>query len=112
MNGHSKLLTSKIQRKVLNICVRKLDVKQCTEVRFASLLSGGFTTMTVINPLDRKLANPTSCVQSPSHTSSIRNIMQENYEATSIMELNVSYVLSKENINQSVGKIICSKIAH
>ena len=30
---------------------------QCTEVRFDSLLSGGFTIMTVINPLDWKLAN-------------------------------------------------------
>ena len=29
---------------------------QCTEVRFASLLSGGFTTMAVINPPERKLA--------------------------------------------------------
>ena len=32
---------------------------QCTEVRFASLLSSGFTTMTVINPPDWKLANCT-----------------------------------------------------
>ena len=32
---------------------------QCTELRFASLLSGGFTTMTVINPPDWKLANRT-----------------------------------------------------
>ena len=31
---------------------------QCTEVRFASLLSGGFTT--VINPPEKKLANRTS----------------------------------------------------
>ena len=29
----------------------------CTEVRFASLLSGGFTTMAVINPTKKKLAN-------------------------------------------------------
>ena len=28
----------------------------CTEVRFASFLSGGFTTMAVINPPERKLA--------------------------------------------------------
>ena len=34
--------------------------KQCTEVRFASLLSGGFTTMAVINPPEKKLANRTS----------------------------------------------------
>ena len=32
----------------------------CTEVRFASFLSGGFTTMVVINPSDWKLANCTS----------------------------------------------------
>ena len=34
----------------------KQQTPQCTEVRFASFLSGGFTTMTVINPLERKLA--------------------------------------------------------
>ena len=28
------------------------------EVRFASLLSGEFTTMAVINPLEKKLAKP------------------------------------------------------
>ena len=32
----------------------------CTEVRFDSFLSGGFTTMVVINPPDWKLANRTS----------------------------------------------------
>ena len=32
---------------------------QCTEVRFSSLLSDGFTTMTVTNPPDWKLANRT-----------------------------------------------------
>ena len=32
----------------------------CTEVRFASFLSGGFTTMTVINPPEKKLAKRTS----------------------------------------------------
>ena len=32
---------------------------QCTEVRFASFLSGGFTTMAVINPPDWKVANRT-----------------------------------------------------
>ena len=34
---------------------------QCTEVRFASFLSGGFTTMEVISPPERKLANPPLC---------------------------------------------------
>ena len=33
---------------------------QYTEVRFASLLSGGFTTMAIINPPERKLAKRTS----------------------------------------------------
>ena len=32
----------------------------CTEVRFASFLSGGFTTMAVIDPPERKLAKRTS----------------------------------------------------
>ena len=38
----------------------KYDAKQCTEVRFTNLLSGEFTTMAVINPLERKLAKRTS----------------------------------------------------
>ena len=38
----------------------KFKVRQCTEVHFASFFSGGFTTMTVINPLERKLAKRTS----------------------------------------------------
>ena len=38
-----------------------------TEVRFASFLSGGFTTMTVINPAEWKLAKRTSVVSLLSH---------------------------------------------
>ena len=33
---------------------------RCTEVHSASFLSGGFTTMAVINPLERKLAKRSS----------------------------------------------------
>ena len=33
---------------------------QCTEMSYASFLSGGFTTMAVINPLQRNLAKCTS----------------------------------------------------
>ena len=33
---------------------------QCTEVRFASFLSGGFTTMAVMNPPKKKLEKRTS----------------------------------------------------
>ena len=33
---------------------------QCTEVHFASFLSGEITTMAVINPLEKKLAKRTS----------------------------------------------------
>ena len=37
-----------------------IDLNQYTEVRFASLLSGGFTTMAVINPPEKKLEKRTS----------------------------------------------------
>ena len=36
------------------------DYAQCTEVHFASFLSGGFVTAIVVNPLKRKLAKRTS----------------------------------------------------
>ena len=35
------------------------DPTQCTEVRFASLLSGVFTTMAVMNPPKKKLEKRT-----------------------------------------------------
>ena len=38
----------------------KVRCVQCTEVRFSSLLSGGFTTMAVMNLPERKLAKRTS----------------------------------------------------
>ena len=38
------------------VLAMQFSAGQSTEVRFASFLSGGFTTMTVINPLERKLA--------------------------------------------------------
>ena len=38
----------------------EMSSPHCTEVRFASLLSDGFTTMAVINPPEEKLANRTS----------------------------------------------------
>ena len=46
-------------------CASKRDVLllttlQCTDVRFASLLSGGFITAIVVNPPERKLAKRTS----------------------------------------------------
>ena len=34
--------------------------RHCTEVRFASFLSGGFITAIVVNPPERKLAKRTS----------------------------------------------------
>ena len=34
--------------------------KHCTEVRFATFLSGGFTTIAVINPPERKLEKRTT----------------------------------------------------
>ena len=32
-------------------------LSNCTQLRFASLLSGGFTTLALIDPLEKKLAN-------------------------------------------------------
>ena len=37
-----------------------LESEHCTEVRFASLLSGGFTAMAVINTPENKLEKRTS----------------------------------------------------
>ena len=34
-------------------------ILQCTEMRFASFLAGGFTNMALINPPERKLAKLT-----------------------------------------------------
>ena len=45
------------------LMLKKLIVDQfthCTEVRFARFLSGGFTTMAVINPPEREMAKLTS----------------------------------------------------
>ena len=41
-------------------CHLKTNSTHCTEVGFASLLSGAFTTMAVTNPPERKLAKHTS----------------------------------------------------
>ena len=42
-------------------CRRKVHLNtQCTEVSFASFLSGGFITAIVVNPPERKLAKRTS----------------------------------------------------
>ena len=51
-------ITAEDQKPVVSFLIRILT--QCTEVRFASLLSGGFTTMELINPPGKKLANHTS----------------------------------------------------
>ena len=40
----------------LSFLVTGSQLNKCTEVRFASFLSGGFTTLAVRNPPERKLA--------------------------------------------------------
>ena len=35
-------------------------IRQCTEMRFPSFLSGGFITVIVVNPPEKKLAKRTS----------------------------------------------------
>ena len=42
------------------VCKTKAILSQCTEVCFASFLSGGFITAVVVNPPERKLAKHTS----------------------------------------------------
>ena len=58
------LLKKKCRRKKFPIHKRVIVLQQysehCTEVHFSSFLSGGFTTMAVINPPERKLAKRTS----------------------------------------------------
>ena len=61
------------------------QVHHCREVRFASFLSGGFTTMVVISPLERKLAKHTS-VHWPKKTFKAPLCLY-NFECT--LELNV-----------------------
>ena len=39
----------------------KSVLAHCTKVRFASFLSGGFTTMAAINPTERKLCKMHLC---------------------------------------------------
>ena len=41
-------------------CSSNVYPTHCTEVHFSSFLSGGFTTMSLINPPERKLAKRTS----------------------------------------------------
>jgi hypothetical protein len=53
-----------------------------SEVRFASFLSGGFTTMAVINPQDLKLANRTSVYWLENCLS--RNFVFSSYHRTTV----------------------------
>ena len=43
-----------------NVCSAEKYAKRCTEVRFASFLSGAFITAIVVNSPERKLAKRTS----------------------------------------------------
>ena len=38
----------------------KVRFWQCTEMEFSNFPSGGFNKVTIVNPLNRKLVNPTS----------------------------------------------------
>ena len=50
----------KLFQKISPKCPGNVTVDHCTEVRFASLFSGGFITAIVVNPPERKLAKRTS----------------------------------------------------
>ena len=54
-------LTFKVNRDCFNVnAVFQNQSVHCTEVRFASFLSGGFITAIIVNPLERKLAKRTA----------------------------------------------------
>ena len=57
---HAGIIISIVDIRNLLLYKRSLFIWQHTEVCFASFLSGGFTTMAVINPQERKLAKRTS----------------------------------------------------
>ena len=50
--GHENMFASSVKKHFFT--------KQCTEVRFVSFFSGGFTTMAVMNTPERKLSKRTS----------------------------------------------------
>ena len=56
----SRLFDSALKENSLDFTVMLEFLTQCTEVHFASLLSGRFSTMAVINPPEKKLATHTS----------------------------------------------------
>ena len=57
---HFKCCHSRASYLLLAHLEYKCLLHHCTEVCFASFLSGGITTMAVINPLEKKLAKRTS----------------------------------------------------
>jgi hypothetical protein len=63
-NSNNKGRSSRDQ--LLQMCKRMCLYlsQQCTDVRFASLLSGGFTTMAVINPSEKNWQIAPLCIVS------------------------------------------------
>ena len=70
--SHSALCTIEISKGLAKLCSYLFAIFaarlrgnsffiQCTEVRFASFLSGGFTTMALLNPLERNWQNAPLC---------------------------------------------------
>ena len=65
INEHCQIDFSKKDSAVDNCLLGKMNTgkwfsEHCTQVHFVSFFSGRFTTMTVINPPERKLAKRTS----------------------------------------------------
>ena len=66
----------------------------CTEVRLASLFSGGFITMTVINPPERKLAKHTSVHCFMGHLG--RTACNVNFISVQTSQESIKYTKGKE----------------
>ena len=89
-----------------------LEQEQCTEVRFASFLSGGFITAIVVNPLERKLAKRTSvqCLEKVTNSrpsaSSLHNLFSTLLSCS--QELGKQVTHTSKNFSHRKSRQLCS----
>ena len=74
----------------------------CTEVRFSSLLSGGFTTMAVINPTEKKLENLTS----------VQCVLFTLFDLCTVWQLRNSYIFFCNIVTPAIDSEVSYKKMH
>jgi hypothetical protein len=79
-------------------------LSQCTEVRFAILLFGGFTTMAVIHPPEKKLANRTSVQCGTAKECGPRTPLQEKQQPHG-----VEAILKNHKRTERYSSMICAR---